>query len=101
MAALLKDTIPAHKGRAWCTHLVNKDGAKVADDVDNAEDEAALGEHGQVGASQVAVHGEHVCHFVQVLPHLQEQHLISEAAVLSRHERHVHVHHHLNVLRTC
>lgn len=71
------------QGAAGCAHLVNKHGAKVADDVDDAKDEAPLGEHGQVGASQVAIHREHVRHLVQVLPHLQAGRIISEAAIPS------------------
>jgi hypothetical protein len=35
--------------------LVIVHSAKVADDVDDAEDKAALGEHGQVGAALVAI----------------------------------------------
>ena len=37
--------------------LVHEHGAKVADDVDDAEDEAGLGEHGEVGGAHVVAQG--------------------------------------------
>lgn len=59
--------------RGKCAHLVNKDGAEIADDVDDAKDEASLREHGEVGAAHVTIHREHVCHLVQIFPYLQPQ----------------------------
>lgn len=52
------------------THLVIVDGAKVADDVDDSKDKAALGEHGQVGAVLVAIDRVLVGQRRQILPDL-------------------------------
>ena len=59
--------------RGKCAHLVNKDGAEIADYVDDAKDEDSLGEHSEVGAAHVTIHREHVCHLVQIFPYLQPQ----------------------------
>ena len=50
--------------------LVIEDSAEVADDIDDSEDQAALGEHGEVGATHVAGNGIDSGLFLQVLPHL-------------------------------
>lgn len=43
--------------RAHPVPVVDEDGAEIADDVDDAEDEAAGAKHGEVGALQVAMDG--------------------------------------------